>query len=192
MDYPLMETPFTLVPFNEMNKKQVGQYFQWFMVEKDKRLYQLEQYINKNNPAKVILDKSPESLIPLWERFEDQIEWEEKTEDELKAELIGRPEWMQRHIIAETKTFTTLTLTIVMDISIYFGETMIRNNPTVYWGFKSSPKKLDGVNRPILLGFKGDINVFPFTLVRVCARKSTRSKNKNQLYNLYNTWCKNV
>ena len=88
MDYPLMETPFTLVPFNEMNKKQVGQYFQWFMVEKDKRLYQLEQYINKNNPAKVILDKSPESLIPLWERFEDQIEWEEKTEDEFLIKYI--------------------------------------------------------------------------------------------------------
>ena len=159
---------------------------------KNKRLDQLEGYINKTNTVKVILDKSPESLIPLWEWFEYHNEWEEKAEDELRAELIGRPEWMQRHIIAETKTFTTLTLAIIMDISIYFSETLIQNNPTIYWGFKSSPKKLDGVNRPILLGFKGDINVFPFTLVKVCARKSTRSKNKNQLYNLYNTWCKNV
>jgi|BioPla2DNA2_1021312.scaffolds.fasta_scaffold101836_3 hypothetical protein len=192
MDYPLMETPFALVPFSDMNKKQAEQYFHWFMQEKNKRLDQLEGYINKTNTVKVILDKSPESLIPLWEWFEYHNEWEEKAEDELRAELIGRPEWMQRHIIAETKTFTTLTLAIIMDISIYFSETLIQNNPTIYWGFKSSPKKLDGVNRPILLGFKGDINVFPFTLVKVCARKSTRSKNKNQLYNLYNTWCKNV
>ncbi len=38
MDYPLMETPFTLVHAYEMNKKQAKQYFDWFMQIKEDRI----------------------------------------------------------------------------------------------------------------------------------------------------------
>ncbi|MDD4295465.1 MAG: hypothetical protein PHC69_00715 [Ruminiclostridium sp.] len=87
-----METPFELVEFKDMNKKQAEQYFQWFMVEKDKRLYQLEQYINNNmHTERIFLDKSPESLISLWGWFEEQIEWVEKSEKEIHDEIKEKP-----------------------------------------------------------------------------------------------------
>lgn len=191
MDYPLMETPFILVPFKEMNKKQVEQYFNWFIQEKEKRMTQLEICVNQEIKS-VVLDKTPESLIPLWDWFESHIEWEDKTEEELKDELVGRPEWMYPHILVHTKKATILTMALERDIAIYFAETLINNHPNIYWGYRMKPKRLDGVNQPILLGFKGDISVNYRRLVNVCLLKSSRKKDKNQLYELYNIWCENV
>ncbi|MDD4295467.1 MAG: hypothetical protein PHC69_00725 [Ruminiclostridium sp.] len=191
MEYGLMETPFMLIPFYEMNKKQAEQYFQWFMLEKENRIHQLEQYA-KQSVDSILLDKTPESLVDLWEWFEEHIEWEDKSEQEIEDELKGRPDWMKPHILADTKKMTVLTLALGMDISIYFGETLICNNPSIYWGYRRSPKKLDGVNRPILLGFKGDVCVFPYTLIKVCIMESTENKDKYKLLELYNIWCKNV
>ena len=191
MNYQLMETPFALTQFEEMSKKQAEQYYQWFLLEKEHRIQQLDQYVKQSNNC-ISLDKTPESLIGLWEWFEANIEWEDKTEEDYSNEMVGRPDWMRPHIIADTKKMTILTLALGMDISIYFGETLIINNPSIYWGYKTSPKKLMGVNRPILLGFKGDLSLFPYNQIQVCIRKSTREKNKFKLHDLYKIWCKNV
>ena len=192
MEYPLMETPFVLVPYEEMNKKQVEQYFQWFMTEKDKRIMQLEQYINKSNMGKVVLNKSPESLIPLWEWFEERIEFEERSEKEMADLTNGKPEWMQEIIIQNTKKMTLLTMALTTDIATYFGDTLIHNNPSIRWGYLLKPKKLDGVKEPILLGFKGDISMNPRGIVHVCVLRCSRQKNKNELYETYNIWLKNI
>ena len=70
-----MVTTFELVAFEDMNKKQVEEYFQWFMSERKNRLRQLEQYVNYSNNHKMSFNKSSESLVPIWEWFERQIEW---------------------------------------------------------------------------------------------------------------------
>ena len=191
MNYPLMETPFALTQFEEMSRKQAEQYFQWFLTEKEHRIKQLEQYIKQSDKS-ISLDKTPESLIGLWEWFEANIEWVSKTEEDFTNEMVGRPDWMRPHILESTKKMTILTLALAMDISIYSGETLIASNPSIYWGYKTSPKKLMGVNRPILLGFKGDINFFPYNQIQVCMRRSTREENKYELQELYKIWCNNV
>lgn len=38
-NYPLMETPFVLVPFEEMNKKQVEQYFSGLWLKRISELF---------------------------------------------------------------------------------------------------------------------------------------------------------
>ncbi len=192
MDYPLMETPFVLVPFEEMNKKQVEQYFQWFMTEKDKRIHQLEQYINKNNTEKVVLDKSPESLIPLWEWFEYQIEWEERSEKEIEDEVKGKPEWIREILLQDTKKMTILTMALTTDIATYFGETLIHNNPGIRWGYLLKPIRLDGVKEPILLGFKKNISMNPRRATSVCVLRSSKNRNRNELYETYNLWLRKI
>ena len=87
---------------------------------------------------------------------------------------------------------TLLTMALAEDIAIYFSETMIHNHPQVHWGYRMKPKKLDGVNIPILLGFEGDISSNPRNLVSVCIYKSTDKKNKYQLYETYNKWVDNI
>lgn len=60
--------------------------------------------------------------------------------------------------------------------STYFGEVFIKNNPNIYWGYLSKPKKLHGVNRPRLLGFAGDMSVYPYGRVEMCIWKTIISR----------------
>ncbi len=188
MVYPIMETPFELVNFECMKKKQVEQYFQWFMLEKENRLSLLEKYIDYKSEKKVVLDKTPESLIDLWEWFEGEIEWEEKSKEELREELRGRPEWMHEIIMSNTKEETLLTKAIACDIATYFAETILHNNASIRWGYLTRPKKLDGVNRPILVGFKYNMSMNPITLIGVAVSKSLKSRDTHRLYGIYNVW----
>ncbi len=56
--YEGLITPFPMVPFEDMKKKEVEQYFNWFMETKEERLRYLQQYIIENG-GNVVLDKSP-------------------------------------------------------------------------------------------------------------------------------------
>ena len=191
MDYKLMTTPFKLIPFHDMSKNQANQYYLWFLSVKEERIRWLEEYISLDDKD-INLDYSPESLVKVWNWFESKIQWENKTEEEIKLEVDRRPEKYRNSTPYCTQKMTTLTLAIAMDISIYFGEMLIVNNPTIYWGYRTRPKQLDGVNRPVLLGFRYAGCVFPYTLIQVLIRKSTEEKNSNRLLELYSKWSKNV
>jgi len=176
--------PFEMVPFEEMNKKQVKQYFEWFMSTLDERCNRLQNYINLTG-GNVVLDKSPESLVGLWEWFEPRMETTPKTDKELEAELKGCIPRLRYHVLENVDKLSPGTVTIAWDIAAYFGE-VVRNNYTqIYWGYCSTPKKLNGVNRPRLLGFAGDMSVYVYGRVEVGIWKSLREKNKMRLYDMY-------
>lgn len=137
---------------------------------------------------RIFLDKSPESLIPLWGWFEEQIEWVEKSEKEIHDEIQEKPNWMREIILQSTKKMTILTMALANDIAKYFGETIVHNNPNIRWGYLLKPAKLDGVKQPILLGFKGDVSMNPRGIVHVCILKSSRQKNKMKLNETYTNW----
>ena len=189
--YPIMEPPFLSFPIEDMKKKQVEQHFNWYMTQIEGRIKQLNEFINLEKKD-VVLDKTPESLIDLWEWFQEHIEYEDKTEEEINKSCEGQPEWFQEILRQDTKKMTLLTMALAEDIDIYFSETMIHNHPQVHWGYRMKPKKLDGVNIPILLGFEGDISSNPRNMVSVCIYKSTDKKNKYQLYETYNNWVSSI
>ena len=145
MNYPLMETPFPLAPFEEMKKKQAEQYFQWFIQDRENRIAVLQNHI-KETGGNIQLDKSVQSLLPLWEWFEDQMEWEEVGREELNRRLSNGPEWMHPYILEDTMEPTLLTKAIVVDIANYCGDTFIQHNFTISWGYLTRPKALDGIN----------------------------------------------
>ncbi|GEM_PF-456731 len=191
MEYPLMEIPFAVVSFRDMKKNQAEQYFIWYMHEKEKRIKQLEQYVNQDLLC-VILDKSPESLISLWEWFENKIEWKKSSEEELREELIGKTERVRNNLLKKTKRLSALTRALAEDIAIYFSDTLIYNNPEIHWGYRMKPKKLNGVNQPILMGFKGNICVNPKELIDLCILRSSGKRNREELFDTYAILLKNI
>ena len=192
MNYPLMEMPFKITSFELLTKKQAEQYFQWFLEVKESRMQQLEDFISQSGGS-ISLDKTPESLVGLWKWFEDRIEWEDKTEKEIADESSSIPEQFRDVVPVSTKKLSVQTLVLAMDISIYWGETLIANNAGVHWGYKTSPKKLEGVNRPQLIFDAMDgLATFPYAMILVCIRKSSREKNENRLYDLFKTWSRNA
>lgn len=186
MEYKLMIPPFEFKGFDNMNKKQAEEYFQWYLSQIAYRIEVLSDYVQKDG-VKVKFDYSVESLIPIWEWYQSKIILESKTEEELEKDKERYPKWMEDEI---SKTKISLeTWKFGMDIAIYFAETVIENNNgKIYWGYFTKPKNRMSVNRPVLLGFMADMDLDPCLIVENCTRKSSRELQKTILYDMYNVW----
>ena len=82
MQYNGMTPPFELISFEDMKKKQAEQYFVWYIYTIEQRIQNLEKYINLTG-TRMVLDKTPNSLIELWDWFSNHIEVCTKDEQEL-------------------------------------------------------------------------------------------------------------
>lgn len=191
MQYNGMTPPFDFIPFEDMKKKQAEQYFVWYIDTIEQRIQNLEKYINLTG-THMVLDKTPNSLIELWDWFSNHIEVCTKDEQELMLELAMRPNWIKAHIMSDRRKLSLNTIMIAVDISAYFGEVFIKNNPNIYWGYLSKPKKLHGVNRPRLLGFAGDMSVYVYGRVEVCIWKTIETVDNMHLFNMYQVCLKMI
>lgn len=70
---------------------------------------------------------------------------------------------MEENIRKITMKYTDETLSLALDISIYLGETIIKNYPNLYWGHYTRPKNEFSANRPVIVGLKKQANSFLFT-----------------------------
>lgn len=191
MQYNGMTPPFELISFEDMKKKQAEQYFVWYIDTIEQRIKNLEKYINLTG-THMVLDKTPNSLIELWDWFSNHIEVCTKDEQELMLELAMRPNWIKAHIMSDRRKLSLNTIMIAVDISAYFGEVFIKNNPNIYWGYLSKPKKLHGVNRPRLLGVAGDMSVYVYGRVEVCIWKTIETVDNMHLFNMYQVCLKMI
>ena len=110
---------------------------------------------------------------------------------ELEDEAKGFSERMRYHVMENSKKLSVETVTIAWDIAAYFGEVVIVNNPQIRWGYLSTPKKLNGVNRPRLLGFAGDMTVYVYGRIEVGIWNSLDKFDKMRLYDMY-TICEDM
>lgn len=185
-DYNLMVSPIEHNGFRSLTKAQAKQYFEWYVEQISPRINQLCQYMQSTNGTAFSCDYTPESLIDLWEWFESQIRVVEKSADEYEAELKRFPSWMHDSISKETMSIKTLAL--ITDISFYFAQTFITQNPSVYWSYFTKPKNEVSVNMPVLMGFQSNMKLDPRRIVHVCALKSCRTCDKKRLFDIYQTW----
>ena len=188
---PLMIPPINK-SFNDFSTKETKQHFEWYVAQSDTRINQLQSYIIKTGSPEVILDGTIESLIPLWQWFEGNIKTEKKTEEDMEAELVGRPEWIHSEIRKIDWKFTVLTLAQAVDISFYFAKVFIDHNNCIRWGYYTKPKNRSSVNRPVLLGFRNNLDLDPREIVIVCCRKSLEEKKETRLLDVYNFWVKYI
>lgn len=168
MEYNYLVSPFDFDSFDNINKKQADEYFRWYISQSGIRIDLLRAFINENHPGRFDPDNSPDSLVPLWKWFEDEILFD--GQNPCNAELPGE------------------TLKIITDISFYFAEVVLYNNPGIKWGYFTRPKNRMSVNKPVLVGFKTDMDLDPRLVVRNCAYRSLDNKNSENLYNIYKNW----
>lgn len=167
--------------FSKMNKKQAQKYFDWYMSQIPKRISIIEEYFKFNEDIK--LDYTVKSLVPLWKAFEENIKIRPK-EEQLELEKMF-PE-------GTYATFTSKTLGLARDISMYFGEVFRLNNNGIYWGHFNKPSKRDGLNKPTLLGLKLNLDLEPFSIICIGCWKSLDKKNPDFLLEVFNTWLEYV
>lgn len=149
--YDMVCLPVREKKFEEFSKREAEIYLKWYISEIDNRILVLKKYA-QNDECKCKFDYTPESLIDLWSWYETKIYKEKKTPKELEEEYKKHPDWMYDYI-SNTK-ISIETYKIAGDVSVYFGEVLVRNNSELHYGFFSKPKSRMSVNQPVVLGFK--------------------------------------
>ena len=188
MEYELMVPPIDAkLPFKKFSKKQAQEYFQWYIEQIDHRINILKQYIAREG-FEMVFDYLPESLIPLWEWYEGHIVVENKTKEEYQEEILSYPKWMKEYI-STTRISILETMKFGADIAIYFAEVVRKNsNGKISWGYYTRPKNAASVNRPVLVGFKADIDMDSQRIIYVCTLKSAEKRERTRLFDLYHVW----
>ncbi len=153
MDYPLMTPPFDLKPFEEMNKKEAKQYFEWYVSQIPERIAILKKVSN----GQILLDYSKESLIPLFTWFLSTVTIYQLSEEEIEAELEDLrqyPDFVfedeKERLLSNPVELKKKDYALALDIAIYYGETLIKNYPQVHWTYLTKPKSHVHLNEPIL------------------------------------------
>lgn len=185
-----MIPPFEMKPFREMTKKEATLHFNWYLDEIPKRIELIRMaYLETSNRKKEDLDLSPQSLIKLWEWFLPLMEIITKSDKEITEELKKVPNWLNDEIIENNKELSSGTLSIAMDIAIYFAEVFIRNFEKLEWGLITKPKSLAYVNSPVVVGFSSNMELDPRNLIYILTLKAIDGHtNKEDLYNLFEIW----
>lgn len=184
MEYYMMQPPIEKVVFKDMKPKEAQAYFDWYMSEIPTRIKMLKNIVGEEADLK--LDYSLNSLVSLWGWFENKIVLVERDKDLFQKDLDEAPEWFKPYV--SNKILSYDTLMYAMDIAIYYGELIIKNNPEIHWGFFTKPKNRSGVNEPTLLGLSGNDDLNPRKIIYNLTQRSVKEKDKNRLLNNYNVW----
>ena len=86
------------------------------------------------------------------------------------------------------KKISTSWLAIAVDISMYLGEVLVRNNPKLEWKYITKPKKMMHVNKPVIGDFKNDQMDAAHILYILTLEIVDNTTNEKALLNLYNVW----
>ncbi len=184
MEYYMMKPPMKKVAFKEMKKKEVEEYFAWYMSEISTRIEMLKTVVMEESGIE--LDYSLDSLVGLWGWFEGKIYFVDRDKELYQEALDRAPEWFKPYV--SDKFLSYETLMYAMDIAIYYGEIIVKNNPQITWGYFSKPKNRAGVNEPTLLGFTANMDLNPRTIIYNLTQSSAKEKDASRLLNNYETW----
>ncbi len=187
MNYELMAPPFEMKEFDEMNKKEAKEHFEWYINEIPNRIEILKTIYEEFGGKKENLDYSINSLEGLWKWYLKNVEIIDKSEKEILDEKSELPEWLKDEEIIPKKISITW-LAIAMDISMYLGEVFVRNNPQLKWTFITKPKRIMHVNRPVIGDFKNDKMDTRHILYILTLKIIKNTTDEKALLNLYNVW----
>lgn len=187
MRYKPVEFPFETTDFYSLNAKQAKEFFEFYIKEIPGRMEFLREYLLYDG-VEIDFDYSPESLITLWAWYLSKVKIRKKSKMELIMEASKHPRWMKESIMEDMYDVSTGDV-YFWDVAIYFAEVIVRNNPAIHWGYFTKPKNYVSVNRPVLVGFKNNMDMDPNLIVdNLSGGIARKGKNERALYELYYVW----
>lgn len=184
MTYSIIQPPFTL-QFREMPKKALEAYRTWFHQVTSERLAELASAV-KRTPGyenwEPIL--TSESLDVLGRWFEGQVETRKKSADEVEETRSK----LTFPIDIPDDELTNRSLSLAMDIGIYFAQVILKNLPDTRWDQPLGNKKFADYGQPVIMGF-GTVPLNPVRVMVTTAYAISRKKPA-RLRELYDTWAK--
>lgn len=184
MFYKPLTPPISINKFREMSSIQAKEFYCWFVSQIDDRIAVLQNLLMEDS-VNVELDFSPNSLIPLWEWYENKICYIKKSSLEIEQERRELPDWAKNTVIEEK--ISNEAFSYGVDLAIYVSKMFIINsNNKLYIDYVKKPKRDYYYNQPAIFGFSHDQKI---GIIQMCnsnlAKQSYISKDKNRLYNYY-------
>ena len=129
-EYVNIQPPFATLKFREMSKRDLRNYYDWFLKQIPERIEILTMAVNSSSHGFQLWQPTyaPESLSTLGSWFSSQIQTRNKTLEELKSSLISYDK-----VETQNWIFTNHTLSIAMDVGMYLSQVFLRNHPQLKW-----------------------------------------------------------
>lgn len=169
--------------FWDQNVRQLRKYRDWFIENKENRLDGLQKayyaFCGK------YLDFTPESLKDLGEFFLHAIETEKLPPEEYAAKRAQFPP----EIPIDDFELTVRSLSIIVDVGIYLGEVMIRNNKNLCWEQYISRNKKEYERGHMVIKLNDSLAPYmnPIPITHTIGLKLTHNKfSKEDIFNIYN------
>lgn len=184
MNYLIVEPPFNL-KFDEMSKKELKEYFNWFLDVLPKRLIILITVVKGTNGFEHwCADFSKESLNDLGEWFVQHVEARKRTNDE----MIEIKNGLSFPIDIPDEELTDRTFSLAFDVGIYLSQVFLKNHPMLKWEQEFGGKKNIDYGQPVLIKF-GIRSFNPIRMLITFAygviNKSNAGKDLRELYNIW-------
>ena len=176
-----------------LTEEEVEAYFRWYMKNVPERVaYVSEVCASELGITVEQLDCSPESLVLLWRWFLQRGKTEgvpQTGANERQGDMSSFASRNQRQLSLETEY-------ILRDIGMYFGETLRKHNPSLYWTYYSIPEDDIFQNHPLIKGFisknKGRIVELPFEPIHMARIQGLKlldnSATETDLLKIYTLW----
>jgi len=189
MTYQNIQPPFTL-KFDEMSKKELKDYNQWFLSSIPERVAILTTAVKSTEGSgEWEPDYSPKSLEALGQWFAKQVETRQRSEEEIQA-ILGNQKPFK--VGVESQTITERTISLSIDIGMYLSEVLRKSHPSLKWDQVLAKKKHVDYGQPVLVGF-GSVVFNPVRITRVLARSLLDGgKTGSRLRELYDIWSAKV
>lgn len=134
-----------------MTRGELKAYFTWFMDNRDQRVAELHKAISRTVGFQdVILDFTRGSWVKVSEWLSSQIEWRQRSQDELVA-IQSQTKHPLFH--SDQEVLTERTYSLCIDSAIYLGQSLIRARDDLYWGQVLRHKREHLYGQAVLCGF---------------------------------------
>jgi hypothetical protein len=135
-------------------------------------------------------DYSPLSLESLGAWFNGQVDTRFRSQEEINR-IADRSKFPVPIPISE-RTLTDRTLSLTIDIGMYFGQAFVKNHPSVKWEHYLPGRRFADYGQPVLTGF-GGVPLNPVRIVQVIAQKVVSNRAcENRLREVYDVWEKKL
>jgi hypothetical protein len=187
-EYPVIAPPFTL-KFANMSKKELDDYFEWYLAQIAGRISILKQAV-KSTPGYEGWEANclPESLYQLGEWFANAVETRKRTKEEINETKVGLT-WPASELPVSEWELTNKTFSIAVDIGMYLSQVMLKNIPGLKWEHKTEgSKRWIDYGQPVLSGFGEDVFNPIRMMVTLAYGLVKRTRKGDQLAEIYKVW----
>lgn len=185
-EYQIIKLPYSNKRFSEMNKKELDEYYEWFLDQIPKRINILEQAVNSTSGfAHWKADYSPDSLDRLGEWFEKNVETRLRTDKEKYQQTVGLS-WPANQLPIPDWELTHKTYSLAIDIGMYFSQVLLKNIPGIKWEHKTiGSKRWVDYGQPVLSEFDGGVFNAPRIMVSLAYSLAQNTKTGKELREIF-------